>query len=68
MTMTRPTGVRIPLRERADLARRAFELSERGIKSFEVGLQLGVSQPTAINLIGYGRRLAAGEPEQLTWR
>jgi orotate phosphoribosyltransferase-like protein len=64
----RKIGARIPLRERADLAKRAHELNERGMMTWEIALRLSVSEPTAKNLIGYGRRLAAGQPEQLEWR
>lgn len=56
------------MRERADLARKAHELNERGVMTWEIAIRLGVSEPTAQNLVGYGRRLAAGQPEQLEWR
>lgn len=64
----RKIGARHPLRERADLARKAHELQLRGMLCWEIALRLGVSEPTAKNLVGYGRRLAAGQPEQLEWR
>lgn len=64
----RKTGERIPLRERAELARKAHWLSERGMPTWKIALQLGVSEPTVVNLVGYGRRLAAGQPEVLEWR
>lgn len=64
----RKIGVRLPLRERADLAKKAHELQQRGMLVWEIALRLGVSEPTAKNLIGYGRRLAAGQAEVLDWR
>jgi orotate phosphoribosyltransferase-like protein len=66
--MLRPAGVRIPLRERTALARSAFQLHERGQSTWQIAVRLGVSEPTVINLVGYGRRLAAGQPERLDWR
>ena len=65
--LARRSGVRIPLRERAELARRAFMLHERGQTTWAIAVRLGVTEPTVINLVGYGRRLAAGAPERLEW-
>ena len=48
-------------RENPELARRAFLLSERGYVVELVAQACQVSVPTALNLIGYGRRLAARE-------
>ena len=64
----RKPGERLPLRERAELARQAFEFHQRGMLAWEIAIRLKISEPTAVNLIGYGRRLAAGQPEQMEWR
>jgi hypothetical protein len=64
----RKIGGRLPLRERVDLARRAYELHMAGTMTWEIALRLHVSEPTAKTLVGYGRRLAAGQPEALVWR
>jgi orotate phosphoribosyltransferase-like protein len=64
----RKAGARIPLRERVDLAKKAHELNQAGMMCWEIALRLKVSEPTAKNLVGYGRRLAAGQPEVIDWR
>lgn len=64
----RRVGERLPLRERAELAKRAHDFQVRGMLVWEIALRLGVSEPTAKNLVGYGRRLAAGQPEIAEWR
>jgi hypothetical protein len=46
-------------RENDELARRAFLLSERGYEAELVAQACQVSVPTALNLIGIGRRLVA---------
>lgn len=68
MARVRKAGVRIPLRERAELARTAFQLHEAGLTTWMIAVSMNVSEPTVLNLIGYGRRLAAGQPEVLEWR
>ena len=64
----RKSGERIGLREKPDLAKKAFALHESGKMNWEIAIRLQVSEPTAANLVGFGRRLAAGQPERLTWR
>lgn len=61
-------AARLKLSERADLARRAFLLHEKAVDNFVIARELCVSETTVRNLIGYGRRLAAGQPEKLEWR
>jgi hypothetical protein len=48
-------------RENSELARRVFLLSERGYSVELIAQAVQVSVPTALNLIGIGRRLVAGE-------
>lgn len=61
------SGARIPLRERADLARQAHAMHERGAMIWEIALHLGLTRTTARNLVGFGARLAAGQGEPLSW-
>lgn len=59
---------RVRQREDCDLARRALFLAEHGLSVWEIAMELAVSEPTVRNLIGLGRRLAAGQGEPLSWR
>ena len=68
MMPPRRSGVRLPLRERTVLAKKAHALHDAGKRVWEIALRLGVSEPTAKNLVGYGARLAAGQPEVVEWR
>lgn len=53
--------------EDPELARRAFELHERGERIDLIAMRLSVSRTAVINLIGFGRRLAAGQGLPLRW-
>ena len=55
----------IPVRQQPALAARAFAMHEAGISLEMIAMSLRVSEGNAINLIGYGRRLAAGQREPM---
>jgi hypothetical protein len=54
--------------EDSGLARRAFALHEAGERLMLIAMRLGVTRATAANLIGFGRRLAAGQGERVEWK
>jgi hypothetical protein len=61
-------GAKGPDRERAELAVCAHGWREAGMAMAEIALRLKVSGSTAVNLVGFGRRLAAGQGRVLQWR
>lgn len=66
--MTQKIGHRLSLERRAELAKQAFTLKQSGVSRFNIATDLDVSEPTARNLINYGRRLAAGAEIKTEWR
>lgn len=52
---------KLPLRERDELAARVFALHEAGWSRVALMAIFKLSRGNVVNLIGYGRRLAAGQ-------
>ena len=57
--------VQLGTREKAALARQVFAMHERGVEVAVIARALGLTRTAVANLIGYGRRLAAGQAERL---